>query len=94
MHGAVVARVEQPSTRAEQAALLGKRTPEAIRSREPNGDKAGKQRDILCVLCSVVLVLYSYNLLHSNGYCPRSNSHSTVKNPISLTPFEDPLLLP
>jgi len=91
----VVAGVEQPSTRVEQAALLGKRMPEEIsKEGSPNADKAGKQRDVLCVLCSVVLVLCSYNLLYSNRDCPSSNSHSTVKNPVSLTPSEDPLLPP
>jgi len=53
-----------PTLRAilEQAALLGKRTPaELAEAGSPMGDKAGKQRHVLCVLCSVVSVLYSYN---------------------------------
>jgi len=94
-HSAVVARVERPAClRAERAPLLGKRTPEeARRSREPNGDKVGKQRDLLCVLCSVVLVLYSYNLPYSNRDCPNSNPRHNVKNIISLISSKDPSTL-
>jgi len=71
-HGAAVARVEQPSTRVERAALLGKRTPEELaEAGYPMGDKAEKQRDVTCVLCSAVLVPDSYSFYIATKDCPR-----------------------
>jgi len=42
----------------------------------------------MCFVFSVLrfFILYSYNLLHSNRDCPRSNQRHNVKNLISLTP--------